>query len=192
VIPDPSNVQIQGDPRAVGEQIGKALAGNPEKAAVFRAMFRFKSDKDAAGVVAFGVALASELQERTGGNPFDNRDIVYTGSPDDNALNSGVKRYTADAKAAAYLRAFYTPTGRLEKPMLAIHTVYDPLVPAWMPNNYRTLAELNGSSTLFTQQYVKRDGHCTMTPAEIAKGFDELRDWARKGERPTAGDRTAR
>lgn len=192
VLPDPSRVVVEGDNRTVGEKIGKALASNPEKAAVFRRIYHFKSDRDAAGILSFGVFMAKELQERTGGNPFDNRDIVYTGSPEDEALNDGVKRYTADPKAAAYLKTFYTPTGKLEKPMLAIHTVYDPLVPAWMPNHYRTLAELSGSSGHFAQQYVKRDGHCTMNPPEIAKGFDELRDWVKTGQRPSSGDRTVK
>ena len=33
-----------------------------------------------------------------------------------------MKRYAADPKAVAYLRNYYTPTGRLTKPMLALHT----------------------------------------------------------------------
>jgi pimeloyl-ACP methyl ester carboxylesterase len=140
--------------------------------------------------VVFGLGLLAELRERAGGFPFDNRNILYTGSDDDNTLNDRVKRYAADPAAAKYLRTYYTPTGRIEQPMLAIHTVRDQLVPAWMPNMYASLAEQAGAGDLFVQQWVKRTGHCTMTPAEIGQGFDELRDWVKQGKRPAAGDRT--
>lgn len=178
------------DNRAWAEKIGKAFAAAPEKAAIVRKVGGFKADRDAAGVIAFGVLFQAELFKRAGGNPFDNRSVIYTGTPDDAAINDTTPRYSADPKAAAYLRSYYSPTGRIEKPMLAIHTVYDPLVPAWVPNNYPSLATAAGRGDLFVQQYVKRDGHCTISPAETGRGFDELRAWAKDGKRASAGDRT--
>ena len=106
-------------------------------------------------------------------------------------MNAAVKRYAADPKAVEYVRTYYTPTGRITKPMLAIHTSYDPLVPTWIPNTYQSLVDQAGSSNLFVQQYVKHDGHCTMTPQEIGKGFSQLREWKSSGVRPNGGDQAA-
>jgi hypothetical protein len=113
------------------------------------------------------------LQQRGGGNPFDNRSTIYSGTPDDNALNDGVARYASAPRAAEYVRTYYTATGHLTRPMLAIHTTYDPLVPPWVPNNYALLAESAGSGDLFVQQYVKHDGHCAINGAETARGLME-------------------
>jgi len=119
-----------------------------------------------------------DIEQRAGGNPFDNRNTIYTGTPDDNALNDGVKRYAADPHALLYLQRFYTPTGHLTRPVLAIHTTYDQLVPPAVPGNYYQLTRTTGSNDLFVVQYVKHDGHCNFTPDEIAAAFDQLRHWA--------------
>jgi hypothetical protein len=129
-----------------------------------------------------------ELDERSGGNPFDNRNVIYSGTLDDNTLNSAIPRYAADPQALAYLRSNYTPTGRIAKPMLAIHTSYDPLVPVTIPNTYSTLVELAGTQNLFVQQFVKHDGHCAILPAEVSRGFAELREWKKNGTRPAGGE----
>ena len=93
----------------------------------------------------------------------------------------------ADPRAAEYLRTWYQPTGRLTRPMLAIHTTYDPIVPVNIPNFYQELTTEAGSQDLFVQQYVEHDGHCNITPEETAQGFRELRDWKNGGSRPPAG-----
>ena len=53
-------------------------------------------------------------------------------------------------------------------------------------NMYETLADLAGSAALFVQQYVKH-GHCSISPEEVARGFQGLRDWKLKGVRPEGG-----
>ncbi len=143
--------------------------------------------KDLAGTLTFITFMLLDLQQRGGGNPFDNRNNIYEASENYNALNDGVKRYAADPRAAEYIRTWYTPTGKLTHPMLAIHTSYDPLVPVRIPNRYPELVEQTGSQAMFVQQYVKHDGHCTILPNEIAAGFTELREWKDKGVKPHAG-----
>ena len=130
--------------------------------------------------------ILMDLQRRAGGNPFDNRNTLYGGASDDNALNDGVARYAADAQAVHYLRQ-YTSTGRLSRPLLAIQTTYDPILPAWGTNMYATLVEQSGAAGLFVQQYVKHDGHCAILPAEVKRGFEQLREWKTSGKRPAAG-----
>jgi pimeloyl-ACP methyl ester carboxylesterase len=193
VLPNPAKVDrgFQSD-KETQARILQALDSSPDKAATLRGLNggNIKNNKDLAGTVGFITYMLKELQERSGGNPFDNRNTIYTGTPDDNALNAGVKRYAADSKAVAYLREYYTPTGRITKPMLAVHTSYDPLVPAWIPDIYESLVEQTGAAPLFVQQYVPHDGHCTILPNEVARAFSELREWKSSGVRPSGGELT--
>jgi pimeloyl-ACP methyl ester carboxylesterase len=188
-LPDPSHVDadFQNAPETA-KRLEKLFEAAPDKAEILRNRDHLKNNKDLAGTLSFVTYLLKELQQRSGGNPFDNRNVIYTGTPDDNAVNAGVKRYGADAKAVEYLRGYYTPTGRISKPMLAVHTSYDPLVPVWIPNMYESLTEQAGAAGNFVQQYVKHDGHCVILPAETAKAFSELREWKSNGLRPKGGE----
>lgn len=192
VFPDPSKTPSSyRNNREEVARLKALLDGSEAKAAVLRRQNGIKTNQDMAATLVFLTAMFAELQARAGGNPFDNRNIIYSNTDDDNAVNTGVKRYAADPKAAEYLRTFYTPTGRITKPMLAIHTSYDALVPVNVPNQYQTLADNAGTANLFVQQYVKRDGHCQITPEETARGFSLLREWKSSGVRPPAGDQAA-
>ncbi len=191
VLPKPNEIPKDfADNRELVEKIQKALDAAPEKAASLR-HFRdsnLKSNRDLAGTTGFIAYMIKELDERSGGNPFDNRNEIYNGTLDDVKTNAEIARYAADPQALAYLRNFYTPTGHILHPMLAIHTSYDPLVPVWIPNNYQTTLQNAGAESLFVQQYVNHDGHCAIMPDEIAEGFTELRDWKSKGVKPRAGE----
>lgn len=189
VLPDPTRVPKDFvNNREVQAKIEQALDASPEKAAALRHQNDLKSNHDLASTTAFVVYAVKELMERAGGNPFDNRNVIYHGTLDDNVTNATVPRYAADPKAAAYVRTYYTPTGRILNPMLAIHTSYDPLVPVWIPNNYESTVETTGTANLFVQQYVKHDGHCNILADEIARAFAELREWKSKGTRPHGGE----
>lgn len=190
-LPDPAKVDagFENTPQ-LAEKIAALLDSDPEKSAALRRQNHIRTNKDLAATLTFVTYVLKELQQRAGGNPFDNRSVIYTGTPDDNAVNAGVKRYAADPKAAAYVRNYYTPTGRISKPMFAVHTSYDPLVPAFIPNQYASLAEQAGSANLFVQSYVARDGHCSITPAEIGRAFSLLREWKTSGVRPNGGHLT--
>ena len=191
VLPEPTKIpKDMVNDRALQTKIEAALDAAPEKAAALR-KFRdsnLKSNRDLASTTAFIAYMLKELTERAGGNPFDNRYVIYNGTLDDNKTNSEIARYSADPKATAYMRSFYTPTGRIQNPMLAIHTSYDPLVPVWIPNTYNSTIEQAGASNLYVQQFVKHDGHCAITPEETARGFSELREWKSRGTRPPGGE----
>ena len=93
----------------------------------------------------------------------------------------------AAPRAAEYIRTWYTPTGKLERPLLAIHTTYDPLVPVRIPDMYPGIVDRARSTDMFVQQYVHHDGHCAILPSEIALGFSELREWKTSGVKPPFG-----
>lgn len=186
----PSPVKIPRDFHWSEEAANKLylqLQANPRATATVRRITGIRNDKDLADVTLFGTYVLKDIEERAGGNPFDNRNTIYLGTDDDNALNDGVKRYTADPGALAYLKRHQTLTGHLTRPVLAIHTTYDPLVSPTIPNAYSLRAREAGSGNLFVQQYVMHDGHCAITPEEVETGFKELRHWKETRHPPKAG-----
>ncbi len=172
---------------AKSKELVALLDSQPEKSAALRRFTGAHSNKDMGPTLVFLTDMFRELQQRAGGNPFDNRDMIYESLDDYNPLNEGVKRYTADKGAAEYVRTWYTPTGKLSHPMLAIHTTYDPLVPVRVPAMYPGLTEIAGSRDLFVQQFVEHDGHCAILAPEIARGFSQLREWKNSGVKPPSG-----
>jgi pimeloyl-ACP methyl ester carboxylesterase len=140
-----------------------------------------------APVVAFAGYEVAELQRRAHGLPVGNAELIYVGSGDDAALNDGVQRYRADTKAAAYLARWYTPTGKLTRPLLALHDTGDPLVPAYGANEYALAVQRAGHDGNFVQQYINREGHCVFTPNEIGRAFNEVVAWIDSGKPPLSG-----
>lgn len=177
---------------AVRQKIMAGLKANPQATTELRNLLDIHSDAQVAWDIAYFTFVIGDMQRRAGGNPFDNRNYIYTGTdPDkstsDFALNDGVRRYAAVPKAQQYLMQHYYPSGRLEKPMVAVHTVYDPLVPAGAISLYDHMVKAAGFGENLVQQYVKHEGHCNITPEEEGRAFDELVEWTHHGPRPSPG-----
>ena len=160
-----------------------AIEADPEKAARFAQHFD-RAPQQLPGALAFFEVIAAELKARAGGEPFDNADRIYGGFGDDLAINRGVARLTADPAARAYLRQYYSPTGRIADPVLTIQGMNDPLVLGSDVTVYETIAALASTSHLFAAKFVASVGHCTFTPAQTGAAFDALREWVRTGVRP--------
>ncbi len=93
-----------------------------------------RTDADPARKVAYWTFGVQDLDQRTEGKPFDNRNSIYAGAYPANPardfeLNAGVRRYASSPCAVAKHVHHHMPTGRLGRPMLAVHTIYDPVVP---------------------------------------------------------------
>ncbi len=188
VLPNPAKVPKDFElTEELSKSVFQKLQARPQASSVVRRIYRIHDDRDLAGTIVLVTHILKDVEQRAGGNPFDNRNTIYTGTQDDNALNDGVKRYAADPGAMAYLQRYITLTGHLTRPVLAIHTTYDPLVPPSIPNEYSGLTQEAGAGDLFVQQYVKHDGHCHITAEETEKGFQELRGWKDTRKAPKAG-----
>ena len=166
--------------------VESALQSDPDLAAEFAQHWDIRQE-ELSGILALYHLLYREVVDRAGGNPIDNRNTVYSGFDAINMLNATVPRYAADQEALAYMRSYYTPTGAIEDPVLAIHTTYDPGVPPRLPNCYGVTAAISGNEELFVQKYVEADGHCNIAPALMGEAFDQLRAWAAAGIRPGSG-----
>jgi pimeloyl-ACP methyl ester carboxylesterase len=172
---------------ALVKKVLAALPSNPTGLAEMMALTRFKQQEDLADNVVFSTYIHRDLEQKLGVSVLENADTIYAGGADDNALNDGVKRYSAPAAALAYLKTWYTPTGLLLKPTLAVHTTYDPIIPANTVAYYADAVGRAGSTDEFVQQYVKHDGHCSIKGPEMAAALGELIRWKRAGVRPAPG-----
>jgi pimeloyl-ACP methyl ester carboxylesterase len=167
--------------------VEKALNNKPAEAALIRSLADIHTNRGLAEVLVFNTFVIKDLRLKSGGNPFDNRNLIYTGTNDDETINNKVKRYAADASAIRFISTYYSPTGQLKRKLLAVHTLYDPLVPAATAAYYDELTRRLGASDLFVQQYVNRDGHCNITADQTGQAFDELVAWVHENKRPQPG-----
>lgn len=176
---------------ALRQRVLAALRAKPDAALAMRELTNLHSDVEVARIIGYFTYVIGDMQRKAGGNPFDNRNYIYTGTSvntmTDFALNDGVRRYAPDPRARDYLMAHYWPSGRLTRPMLALHTIYDPLIPATSLSLYASEVARAGFADNLVQQYVHREGHCTFTPDEVGHAFDELVVWAHTGKAPQAG-----
>ena len=121
-------------------------------------------------VLWYNVFSMMNAKDVLGGNPFDNKDRVYSGSANDTALNAGVRRYKASPTALANVGAYQT-TGQLARPLVTLHTTLDPVVPFWHEAMYGAKAAASGKLTIIP---VERYGHCNFTSEEIMGAFGFL------------------
>ena len=180
------------DTPAVRDRVLSALKANQADAGLLRELMGLHTDQQVARDIAYFTFVIGDMQRRSGGNPFDNRNWIYSGSSSsvsapDEELNASVKRYAAEPKARVYLVHHYTPSGHLGRPMLAVHTVFDPYIPPPQLSLYSEMVEAAGEGDHLVQQYVPRDGHCAITPEEVGRAFDQLVTWTHGGPRPVPG-----
>jgi pimeloyl-ACP methyl ester carboxylesterase len=169
------------------DKVKAALAAYPDKATLYSHRFARAVDQ-LPFVLSFFHAILSELKQRAGGEPFDNRNRIYSGFGDDVALNRAVKRYTADPVAREYVRQYASPTGHTFDPVLTIQTTVDPLVLGSDVTAYETMTDIAGTSDRFVARFIEANGHCNFTPAQTGTAFDALLAWAREGKRPASGE----
>lgn len=189
LVPVPADFE---DTLADRDKVLAALRSDPSAATMMRNLTGLHSDLDLAHDIAYWTFIVQDMQHRGGGNPFDNRNFVYSGtsltsSASDLELNDKVKRYASVPQARAYLMRHYTPNGHLGRPMLALHTIYDPIVQISQLGPYDREVQAAGAEDNFVQQVVDRDGHCNFTQNEIGDAFDEMVRWAHGGRRPAPG-----
>jgi pimeloyl-ACP methyl ester carboxylesterase len=127
---------------------------------------RVRSNQDLAELVAFHTEALGDLQRRCGGNPF-------TGG---GAL--------ANRDAERCVRSMPVPTGKLQRPVLALETAYDPVIPSSFADEYIALLNTNGRLNSFVREVVPGEGHLNVRTAERLNAFAALARWCAEGVRP--------
>ena len=119
----------------------------------------------------YSIWATNDAIQTAGGEPYGNLFTRYRGSVNDYALNVGVERVRPDATAQAYIRSFYQTSGKLDRPLVTLHTTLDGLVPFEHELRYLGLALLSGRIANLTVLPVRRYGHCAFTTEEILGAF---------------------
>jgi len=143
--------------------------------------------KDLPFTLLFGENVLRDVAKKSGGNPFDNTNTVYSGFPDDWLVNQKVERLPSSAASFGFLNK-YGPTGNVNIPMVLMHTTYDQLIPPRLAvENYDYMVHAQGKEKNLVVKYTNGQGHCQFTPQQTAEAFDALRSWVNTGRRPNPG-----
>lgn len=127
----------------------------------------------AMSVLWYDVFATNDGAATLGGQPFDNMGKWYAGTGSlsgDFTLNKKVQRVEQTMPAGALVP--YETTGRLVKPMITMHTLYDPEVPYWHEVLYLGKLRARGTSLrMYGHIPTTSYGHCNFTSGQILAGF---------------------
>ena len=149
----------------------------------------------ALGFHARGIANVLDLTH--GHLPLDNENTVYSiGSapllppavlaPVFAQVNANVARFSMPRPAETYLEHNFTPTGDLRIPVLTVHNLWDPGVPAFHETAFLAKVTAAGATGNLLQRYVQSFGHCNIPPQTAIQGFLDLVGWVTTGVKPAA------
>ena len=125
-----------------------------------------------------------DLAVQSGGNPFDNTNTLYIGYPDDWEINKKVER--VGATVSNQRLTTYDRTGIVDKPLVMMHTVYDPIIPPqYGIDKYDNLVHEKHKEQNLKVFLTNGQGHCAFTNDQTATAFEALRAWAKSGQKPT-------
>jgi hypothetical protein len=149
----------------------------------------------------FATEAAGELERRAGGPISQNLTHLYRLSDgekaylavlgvDADALLAGMnarRNISAPAASRNYVEHYSDFTGKIKKPVLALHTVVDELVPVAHEAAYAESVEAAGRSELLAQAYTSGpgSGHCAFNAAQHVAAVNALDTWIATGSPPT-------
>jgi len=143
-------------------------------------------EKQLVSHLAWATFLFQDLvhERLDGGNPFDNSTVVYRGSTDDEALNAGVERFTADPDAVAKLAYDADLSGLIVLPTLTLHALHDPTVSYRSEAIYEAIVRNAGRSHLLVQAATDEDQHSKLADGGYLTALAALEQWIGDGRRP--------
>lgn len=176
----------------VAASVVAAMTADPIAAATFAAVdqLHFPTDPAEIGLATLGalryqIVGTNDLMDRTRRVPVDNATTVYTiGGVPYAPLNAGIERFSSTPDARNYLRRNYEPTGRLNIPMLTVHTTRDPDTPVFHQADYAATVAAAGSADYLAQWVIPRFGHCAITESEHVAALTQLVTWIVTGSKP--------
>lgn len=143
----------------------------------------------------FGIVYALGLNEfflgslvESGAPYFDNSATMYSSASlsasELQAVNAGVRRYTASRSTLNALDKNYTPSGKLKRPMLMLSGSFDANVPAFNQASYLATATTAGSTQFLLQRTVPSQFHCSYPLATTVQAVRDLLTWTETGVKP--------
>lgn len=142
---------------------------------------------DLPAALFFNQNVLRDLALKFNGNPFDNTQTVYSGFPDNLEVNKKAERLAA-TQDPQKLFARYDRTGKIDKPIVLMHTIYDQLIPvSYAVTNLENMIHAQGRGKYFTVKYTNGQAHCQFTDKQTGEAFDALRIWVKTGVKPSFG-----
>jgi hypothetical protein len=151
-----------------------------------------------AGPFYYATEAAAELDRRAGGPPGQNLDHTYRLTSDESgylrslgldpdpllvAMNAR-RTVSAAPGPRSYVERFADYTGTVKAPVVALHTIVDPVTPVSHESAYQATVAAAGREALLVQAYTRGAGHCRLTPEQIQAGMNALDSWLGTGTRP--------
>jgi acetyl esterase/lipase len=148
------------------------------------------------GNFLFDLAFGDGTLPRTPGVGVDNAETVYQFdsdpnlSPEEQALNDGIVRVSADPQGRAPNGLSQVPviSGDIGIPVLTLHNLGDLFVPFHNEVAYASRVAEQGKSDLLVQRAIRGVGHCDFTPSEFGTAFVDLVAWEQAGIVPGGDD----
>jgi hypothetical protein len=119
-------------------------------------------------LLRYSIVGTNDLIALSGEMPYNNIGRKYTGSWNDWRLNRKVERVEGDP---AYLIDYYHTTGKLEIPLVTLHTLLDGAVPFRHEVYYLDKVASKGRSRYLTVLPVTGYGHCAFEPYQVLGAF---------------------
>ena len=150
----------------------------------------------------FATEAGAELERRAGGPVAQNLTHTYTLTPAETAylaalgVNAGplldamnARRNIAGPQSSRnYVEHYAEFDGTIKKPVIALHTKIDGLVPVSHVSAYEETVEAAGRSELLFQAYTTGVGHCAFSPTQLVTTANALDAWIESGVRPANAD----
>lgn len=87
-----------------------------------------------------------------------------------------------------YLKRNADYTGRINNPILTLHTLYDPLVAVSQEREYLQTVENARRGRYLYQAYTNGNGHCNFTGEQLVISVNSINSWVRTNNKPTAAN----
>ena len=102
-------------------------------------------------------------------------------------LNAG-RNISAPFYSRDYLEDNADYEGKINNPILTLHTLYDPLVTVSQEREYlQTVTDARRTRYLY-QAYTNGNGHCNFTGAQLVTSVNSINNWVRTRTKPTAAN----
>jgi pimeloyl-ACP methyl ester carboxylesterase len=144
------------------------------------------------------IAIRSATEKFAGGNGAENIDDFYTLTDEEKSYLStlGVNAdellawmnahtsINARRSARNHLQHYGTPSGKLRRPVISMHGMFDPV--AWVTHEsaYRELVNASGNGDRLVQIYVNAPGHVSFSFDQLMAALKAMESWLDLGVRP--------
>ena len=191
--PGTGEVIVENQPGPVQLALLNAITSNPAHLKLFEKVLKVAEVplpsnpttaellEAAQGIFRLNILGTNDINNLLGGIPFGNSDRIYGLKALGkgiinfrefralNKLSGGVQRISATATVDPFITS-----GKLDNPVVTLHTTLDPTQPFWHALIYRAKTLSKGSGLKNSIVAVDEFGHCDFTVEEVLKAFERL------------------